>query len=62
MTADLDQSALFTALSALDLGAGDELFVGPYTFVATAEASRPFQSAIAAPNPSLQRFRECRQN
>jgi len=31
-------NALFTALSALDLGAGDEVLVGPYTFVATVDA------------------------
>ena len=31
-------NALFTALSALELGAGDEVLVGPYTFIATVEA------------------------
>jgi perosamine synthetase len=31
-------NALFTALSALDIGAGDEVLVGPYTFVATVDA------------------------
>ena len=31
-------NALFTALSALDIGAGDEVLVGPYTFIATVDA------------------------
>ena len=31
-------NALITALSALDIGAGDEVLVGPYTFVATVDA------------------------
>ncbi len=31
-------NALITALTALDIGAGDEVLVGPYTFVATVEA------------------------
>jgi dTDP-4-amino-4,6-dideoxygalactose transaminase len=31
-------NALFTALNALDIGAGDEVLVGPYTFVATVDA------------------------
>lgn len=31
-------NALFTALSALEIGAGDEVLVGPYTFVATVDA------------------------
>ncbi len=31
-------NALFTALHALDIGAGDEVLVGPYTFIATVDA------------------------
>jgi len=31
-------NALFTAIAALDIGAGDEVLVGPYTFVATVDA------------------------
>ena len=31
-------NAIFTALSALDIGAGDEVLVGPYTFIATIDA------------------------
>ena len=31
-------NALFTAIAALDIGAGDEVLVGPYTFIATVDA------------------------